>query len=48
MAPALSRLIDALAERLVADYLASQAAPDNDDAQPRANPAPLHPADRAA
>lgn len=47
-APALHRLIDALAEIAVADYLAAQAAPDAASAAARTNPAPLPDFDTAA
>ena len=41
LSPPLIALIDALAEKLVEDYLQSQAAASNDPAPSRPNPVPL-------
>lgn len=41
LSPPLIALIDALAEKLVEDYLQSQAAASNDSAPMRLNPVPL-------
>lgn len=44
----LMRLIDALAEKAVADYLRPETAPDNADGNDRTNPVPLPTMDKAA
>lgn len=46
--PALLRLVDALAARMVKDYLAEKSSSDQRDAPQRANHVPLQPATKAA
>jgi hypothetical protein len=48
MKPTMQNLIDALAERLVADYLTEKTASPSDSDEQRSNPAPLLPVDKAA